>query len=79
MDTCVKLAKQESRNVRVTWKTSTVLVCKCVSRGRLSQYFLPYLRIYVGGISLVNIGFYQTLKSLITFNKHCIILRYTLH
>ena len=45
----------------VTWKTSTVLVCKCVSRGRLSQYFLPCLRIYVGGISLVNIGFYQTL------------------
>lgn len=52
----------------VTHKTFTVLVCMCVFRGEidLSQYFLPRLHIYVGGISLVNIGLNQTLESLIT-------------
>lgn len=35
----------------------------------LSQYFLPRLHIYVGGISLVNIGLNQTLKSLITVKQ----------
>lgn len=67
--------KKEARNVRSDMQniySSCLYVCV---RGRWSQYFLPRLHIYVGGISLVNIGFYQTLKSLITFNRHCIILR----
>lgn len=42
----------------------------CIQRETdLSQYFLPSLHIYVGKISLVNIGFNQTLKSLITFKQ----------
>jgi hypothetical protein len=35
----------------------------------LSQYFLPSLHIYIGRLSLVNIGLNQTLKSLITFKQ----------
>lgn len=55
----------------VSRKTFTALcVYVCVQReGWFKPVFLPRLHIYVGGISLVNIGLKQTLKSLITFQQ----------
>ena len=44
-------------------------VCGVQGEIDLSQYFLPRLHIYVGGILLVNISLNQTLKSLITFKQ----------
>lgn len=46
-----------------TWNIYSPSLYVCV-QGEidLSQYFLPRLHIYVGGISLVNIGLNQTLN-----------------
>lgn len=67
---CMCRAGKKASTSEVIPKTFTVLVCMCaLGKIDLSQYFLPRLHIYVGGISLVNIGLIQILRSWITVEQ----------